>query len=171
MFMSCMLRSELRLKAYQLSTGHFLILHLQEQRVIKSKCLLQCYANSGQRRILFTDENIFNIEEVFNHLNDRVNASTFWEAPRIQRGYHPVWAMVWWGVVYDATTRFHFCKKGWKPLQSLWEHHVGACCEAFEQHFVQIRTLELSAGFGTHSQNKLYSVLALGEFCGFHYSG
>ena len=66
-FVSGVLRSDLGLKAYQQSTGHFLILHLKEHRAIKSKCLLHRYANRGE--FLFIDENIFNIEEGFQSEN------------------------------------------------------------------------------------------------------
>ena len=38
-----------------------------------------------------------------------------------------------WGVSYDAITKLHFCEN---LCQSLWEHRVGTCCEAFLQHFI-----------------------------------
>ena len=47
---------------------------------------------------LFTDENIFNIEEVFNQQIDRVYSSTSHEThdktPRIQRDHHPASVVV-----------------------------------------------------------------------------
>ena len=47
----CVLRNDKHtgLKAYQQSAGHFLTLHLIEQRVIKWTCHLQHYTNSSQR--------------------------------------------------------------------------------------------------------------------------
>ena len=69
---------------------------------------------------LFTDENIFHIKEVFNQQIDRVYASTSREThdkpPRIQRDHHPASVMVCWGMLYDATSKFHFYEKGCKSL-------------------------------------------------------
>ena len=66
MSMSRVLRSDLGLKAYRRSTGHFLTLQLKQMRVIKCKRLLERYAGNGHRKILFTDEKIYTIEESFN---------------------------------------------------------------------------------------------------------
>ena len=68
---------------------------------------------------LFTDENIFNIEEIFNWQTDRVYASTSREthdkSPRIQRETI-IQLQSWfcWGVSYDAITIS--VKRGWKLL-------------------------------------------------------
>ena len=79
--------------------------------------------------------------EAFNLQIDQVYASTSLKnhdkAPRIQRDHHPASVMVWWRVVYDATTKLHFCEKGVKISGKVYENTVGAYCEAFEQHFVQ----------------------------------
>lgn len=126
--MSRILSEDLGLKAYRRSTGHFLTPRLMQQRELKCRRLLQRYANNGHRRILFTDEKIFNIEESFNRQNDRVYASSSREArekaPKIQRGHHPSSVMVWWGVSYAGATTLHFCEKGVKTSARVYENTV-----------------------------------------------
>ena len=84
------------------------------------------FANNAQMRILFTDEQIFDIEEAFNWQIVRVYASTSQEtcdkATRIQRYYHPASVIIWWGVAYDATTKLHFCEKGVNTSAKVYEN-------------------------------------------------
>ena len=40
----------------------------------KSRCLLSLYGKEHYKEILFTDENIFTVEETFNKQNDTVYA-------------------------------------------------------------------------------------------------
>ena len=70
--MSRLLSEDLGLRAYRRRTGHYLDARLKNQRVLKCRRLLQRYAHNGHRRILFTDEKIFTIEESFNRQNDKV---------------------------------------------------------------------------------------------------
>ena len=129
MFRSGMLRSDPGLKTYQQSTSHFLTLHLKEQRVIKSKWLFNITQTMARGEFLFTDENIFHIEEVFNRQIDWVYASstsqeTHEKSPRIQRDHYPASVMVLLGVSYDATTKLHFCEKGAKMSAKIYENTV-----------------------------------------------
>lgn len=128
MSMSRILRSDLGVRAYRRSTGHFLTPQLKRQRELKCKRLLQRYADNGHRRILFTDEKIFNIEESYNRQNDRVYATSSREArekvPKLIRGHHPSSVMVWWGVAYDGATKLHFCEKGVKTSAQVYETTV-----------------------------------------------
>lgn len=91
--MSRLLSEDLGLRAYRRRTGHYLDARLKNQRVLKCRRLLQRHAHNGHRRILFTDEKIFTIEESFNRQNDKVYASTSQEArkkvPKVQRAHHP----------------------------------------------------------------------------------
>ena len=142
LFMSGVLRNDLGLKAYQQSTGHFLTLHLKEQRLIKSKCLLQCYTNNGQRRISFHRWKYLQYWGGFQlanwpslYLNILRN---LWQGSKIQRDHHPVSVMVLLGSVVWCHHQAPFLwKRGQNLSQSLWEHRIGACCEAFQQLFVQ----------------------------------
>lgn len=126
--MSRVLRSDLGLKALRRSTGQFLTAQLKKQRVVKSRALLKRYAQNGHRKILFTDEKIFTIEEQFNRQNDRVyapDAKTARQvAPKIQRTHHPACVMVWWGVSYEGVTDIHFCEKGVKTSAKVYQETV-----------------------------------------------
>lgn len=126
--MSRILRDDLHLGAFRRSTGHLLTEKLKEIRKIRSKKLLKKYGKEGYKKILFTDEKIFSIEEKFNKQNDRIYAKSYREAkskvPRVQRGHHPLSVMVWWGVSYDGVTKIHFCEKGVKTGAKVYEESV-----------------------------------------------
>lgn len=125
---SRILKHDLGLQAYKRHTGHLLTPALKEQRKRKSKELRRQHARNGHRRILFTDEKIFTVEESFNKQNDRVYAASSRHAaelvPRVQRGHHPASVMVWWGVAYDGVTELHFCEKGVKTSAKVYQNDV-----------------------------------------------
>lgn len=122
--MSRILREDLNLKAYKRYTGHLLTPQLREIRRVRSKALLARHGKNSYKKILFTDEKIFTIEQKFNRQNDRVYAQSSYEAkekvPRIQRGHHPTSVMVWWGVSYQGVTEVHFCEQGVKTSGKLY---------------------------------------------------
>ena len=117
MFMSGVLRSDLGLKA----------------RAIKSKCLFEHYADSGERRISFHRWKYLQYWGGFQSGNwtslclDILRNS--WQGSRETIILLLSWFC--WGVSYDATTSSISVKRGENLCQSLWEHSVGACCEAF----------------------------------------
>jgi len=57
---------------------------------------------NGHENILFMGKKTFTIEEQYIHQNDKIYAQTSSETkekvPRVQRGHHPCYVMVWWGV-------------------------------------------------------------------------
>lgn len=122
--MSRIIKEDLALGAYKRHTGHLLTVALKQ----KSKALRSRYAKNAHRRILFTDEKIFTVEESFNKQNDRVYARSSREAseliPRVERGHHPASVMVWWGVSYDGVTDLHFCEKGVKTSAKVYQTTV-----------------------------------------------
>ncbi len=126
--MSTVIRVDLGLKAYRRSRGQYLTPNLMEQRAQKSKALLKRYAHNKHRSILFTDEKMFTIEEVFNRQNDRIYACDAKTAraiaPRVQRGHYPASVMVWWGVTYDGVTQLHFCEKGVKTSAEVYQNTI-----------------------------------------------
>jgi hypothetical protein len=89
------------MRAFQQSKRHLLTLALKEIRQTRTECLLQWHAKNRHENVLFTDEKIFTIEEQYNCQNDKIYAQTSREAkekvPRVQRGHHPSYIMVWWG--------------------------------------------------------------------------
>lgn len=90
--------------------------------------MLSLYGKEHYKKILFTDEKIFTVEESFNKQNDRVYARSSKEAselvPRIERGHYPASVMVWWGVTYDGVTSLHFCEKGVKTAAKNYQRDI-----------------------------------------------
>lgn len=125
---SRILRDDLHLGAFRRSKGHLLTPKLKEIRKKRSKKLLEKYGKGRYKKILFTDEKIFNIEEQFNSQNDRIYAKNYREAkekvPRVERGHYPLSVMVWWGVSYDGVTKIHFCEKGVKTGARVYEQTI-----------------------------------------------
>jgi DDE superfamily endonuclease len=123
--MSRILREDLQLGAYRRCVSHLLTPRLKKIRAERCKKLLKRFKNKGHRRILFSDEKIFTIEEKINRQNDRVYAKSCYEAnekaPRVTRAHHPPSVMVWWGVSYDGATKIHFCDAGVKTNAAVYE--------------------------------------------------
>jgi hypothetical protein len=96
-----LIRDDLHMRAYRQSKRHLITLALNEIRHTRTECLLQWHAKNEHENILFTDEKIFTIKEQYNCQNDKIYAQTSREAkekvPRVQRGHHPSYIMVWWG--------------------------------------------------------------------------
>lgn len=126
--MSRIIKEDLKLGAYRRTTGQLLTPALKRIRATRSKALLQRYARGRNKKILFSDEKIFTIEEKFNRQNDRVYAYSSREAaekiPRVQRGHHPASIMVWWGVSYEGVTQLHFCEQGVKTKATNYHSDV-----------------------------------------------
>ncbi len=125
--LSWVLRSDLGVRAYWHSTGHFLTAHLKNQSD-KSKKPSSVLRRQWPQKYPFTDEKVFTIEDSFNCQNDRLYAKNPREAhekaPRIQRCHHPTSVMVWWGVSYNGTTKLHFCEKGVKTSAKIYQDTV-----------------------------------------------
>ncbi|KAA5621435.1 helix-turn-helix domain-containing protein [Pseudomonas aeruginosa] len=98
------LNEDLGLRAYRRKTGHRLNARLMDLRLKRCRALLKRYAGKKYREILFSDEQIFTVEESYNKQNDKVYAHSSEEAsnriPRVQRGHFPSSLMVWLGVSY-----------------------------------------------------------------------
>jgi transposase len=126
--LSRIIKEDLSLGAYRRYTGHTLNQSLKEKRVERSKCLLSRYAHEKYKNILFTDEKIFTIEQHYNKQNDKVYAHDSREAKeivgRVQRGHHPAYVMVWWGVSYLGVSELHFCEKGVKISAKVYQDTV-----------------------------------------------
>lgn len=122
------INQDLGLHAYRRRKGHLLNGRLKTMRLNRSRVLLKRYAQNGHRNILFTDEKIFTIEECCNRQNDRVYAKNSQEAsvavPRVQRGHHPSYVMIWLGVSYSGLTQVHFCEKGVKTGAKVYQETV-----------------------------------------------
>jgi len=114
--------------AYLRSKGHLLIPALKEIRQTRTEHLLQWHTKSRQENILFKDEKTFTIEEQYNRQNNKIYVQTSHEAkekvPRVQRGHHPSYVMVWWGVSNQEVTALHFCNRGVKTGARMYQEDV-----------------------------------------------
>jgi hypothetical protein len=90
----------------------------KKARVIKCRALLRRYGPEKVKRILFTDEKVFNVEEHFNKQNDRIWAKNVKSIPinkkKAKRAHHPGSVMVWAGFSWDGKAPLHFVQKGVK---------------------------------------------------------
>ena len=126
--MSRIIKHDLKMSAYRRMTGQRLTVSLKKIRAERATTLLSRYANSAHRKILFSDEKIFNIEQKYNRQNDKVYARSSREAQekvgRVERGHHPSSVMVWWGVSFDGTTKLHFCNQGVKTRAKNYQEDI-----------------------------------------------
>ncbi len=115
---SRILCDDLHLGAYHRCVSHILTDRFKKIHFDRCKKLLKCFAKKEHRKILFSDEKIFSIEEKFNPQNDHVYVRNCYEAkekaPRVQHAHHPPLFIVWCGVSYFGTTEIHFCESGVK---------------------------------------------------------
>ncbi len=79
---------------------------------------LKGFGRGGFKKILFSDEKIFTVEEHINKQNTFYYAKNYREvcekAPGVERAHHPEHIMVWWGVSFVVVTPIHFCYPGIK---------------------------------------------------------
>ena len=66
------LKNDLGLKPYKLHKAHNLTDPMKAVRVSRCKSLLRRFANGAHKKILFSDEKIFTIEQARNRQNDRL---------------------------------------------------------------------------------------------------
>ena len=116
--MSCLIKDDLHIRVHCHSKGNILIATLKEIQQTRAEHLLQWHTKNGHKNIIFTDEKIFTIEEQYNCQNNKIYAHTSHEVKennlRMQRGHHPFYIMVWWGVSHQGVISLHFCEKGVK---------------------------------------------------------
>lgn len=109
------LKYDLKVKAYSRRKVHYLNDRLRKLRRERCPMLLKRH---DAKKILFTDEKIFTVEEKFNRQNNKVYAKSSKDVPatarNVSRAHHPASVMVWWGVSYEGVTPLHFCQQGVK---------------------------------------------------------
>lgn len=83
-------RIDLYRKAYRRSTVHILTTRLKQIKLNRNKRLLKWHAVNGHESIIFTKEQNFTVEKVFNTPNNKIYANFFKDAksaiPRVPRG-------------------------------------------------------------------------------------
>ena len=112
--MSRIIKQDLGLGTFKWQTGQCLAIALKEIGKKKSRCVLLLYGKEHYKEIIFTDENIFTVEETINKQNDRVYALSSREARELILRIEQTSVMIWQGVSYDGVTSLGFCEKGFK---------------------------------------------------------
>jgi transposase len=86
------------------------------------------FAGDLHRGILFTDEKLFTVEEVFNHQNTRIWSPNVKSIPenllRVNRSQKPASVMVWGGITSTGKTPLIFIEKGVKINGMVYRQEV-----------------------------------------------
>lgn len=116
---------DLRLKAYKLRRAQLLKNENKEIRLQRCRELARRHAAGNWKRILFTDEKIFTVEQHHNHQNDRNWSS---EAPGpssiVAHRQSPQSVMVWAGICASGKTPLVFVDQGIKLCQEVYRRDV-----------------------------------------------
>jgi hypothetical protein len=115
--------------AYRQLKGHLLTPALKEIRQTRTERLLQWHAKNSHENILFTDEKIFTIEEQNNKIYAQTSREAKEKVLRVQRGHHPSYIMVWWGMSHQGLKPLHFCEKGVKTGAQEYQEDMLHSCE------------------------------------------
>lgn len=111
-------KKKLKLHSYKMQKAHLLTEKMKRDRLKKAKKLKRRFGRGAHRTILFSDEKLFTIEEVFNKQNVRVLARDISAANTTgrlaQRSAHPASVMVWAGITADGKTPLVFIDQGVK---------------------------------------------------------
>ena len=95
-----------------------LTIQQKKNRVQRCRALIKRCAVESYRKILFTDEKIFTVEEKFNKQNDIIYAKNKSDIPlrqsKSKRAHHPSSVMVWVGVSWTGKANLVFVPHGVK---------------------------------------------------------
>lgn len=120
-----LVKNDLGLKAYKLRKGQQLTNQNKRVRLTRCRELVRRAAGSEWETILFTDEKLFTVEQVFNHQNDRIWSA---EAPAstrmVQRRQKPKALMVWGGICASGKTPLIFIEEGVKINSSVYRRDI-----------------------------------------------
>lgn len=111
-------KSRMGLRPIKLQKTHALTDQMKATRLQRCRELLKRFKPADTLDILFTDEKLFNIEQSFNHQNDRIWSKSVKEANKsgryVSRKGHPASVMVWAGVTATGKTPLIFVDQGVK---------------------------------------------------------
>lgn len=118
-------RNELGLFPYKLLKAQTLADRHKIARLQKCEAMLRRFRNNKHRRILFTDEKVFSVEQYHNHHNDReLLPKGSYKDPnrtRVTRSQGPANVMVWAGVCATGKTPLVFVEKGVKVNSTVYQ--------------------------------------------------
>ncbi|EYB87601.1 hypothetical protein Y032_0259g473 [Ancylostoma ceylanicum] len=122
------MKEDLGLRSFKLQKVQELLSAQKRNRLTRSRLLLRRSANGELENMVFSDEKIFTVEQVWNKQNDRlwlkgknsVSSSQF----NVTRKQGPPSIMVWAGITESGRTPLVFLEKGSKMNAELYRSLV-----------------------------------------------
>ncbi len=126
--MRSLLKLDLHLKPYKKRKLHGLSAEQMTARHQKAKALLDRHGRESAKRIVFSDEKLFTVEEKFNAQNDRIYAMAIEDLPEnlrtVQRFQKSSSVMVWAGVGYNGKIPLKFVDPGVKINAVYYQNEI-----------------------------------------------
>ena len=117
-------KDNLGLKPYKQQKATSLTAVMKTTRLERCKRLKRRFGAGRHRRILFSDEKIFTIEQSFNHQNDRIWSRELPQERFVGRSQKPKSVMVWAGVTHNGKTPLVFIEEGAKVNQNVYRQKI-----------------------------------------------
>lgn len=122
------IKKEFKLHPYKFQKAHFLDDKMKAKRLQRCRLLQHRAANNAHRKILFTDESLFTIEQLYNKQNDRILAPNVQAANSggriVSRRAHPLSTMVWAGISAHKKTPLVFIASNVKINKDVYRQQV-----------------------------------------------
>lgn len=121
-------KNVLKVKPYKLQKAHLITDKMKQVRLKRSKNLLKLDAIQQWETIVFSDEKMFTIEQVFNSQNDRIWSKdlsvSISNARIVSRSQKPASLMVWAAITSNGKTPLHFVDPGVKIDQIYYRKRI-----------------------------------------------
>lgn len=122
------LKKKLRLKAYKKQKTQMITQINMAKRVQKARKLLKHFNKKTLQNVLFSDEKLFTVSEVYNTQNIRIwgkNVASFQPNQRfIRKVQKPASIMVWGGICATGKTKLHFVDPKAKINAEYYQNHI-----------------------------------------------
>ena len=111
-------KNNLGFKPYKMQKIHAISPDAKMKRLQRCRQLLKRLGEAGHRRVLFSDEKLFTVQQSFNKQNSRILARSVEEANNkgrlVKRTGHPLQVMVWAAITSDGKMPLLFVPQGVK---------------------------------------------------------
>lgn len=153
-----MIKKNFGLYPYKLLQAQLLTERHKLGRLQKCRAMLSRFRNKGHRRVLFTDEKVFSIEQYHNRQNDRQllpkNSHKNPDRTRISRSQGPASVMVWAGICASGKTHLIFIEKGVKINSEVYQSMlINEFLPWAENHFGNQHWILQQDGATSHTSN------------------
>lgn len=118
-------KTELKLRPYKLTKGQLLTDENKRVRLERCRKLLKRAAHSNWEHILFSDEKLFSVQQVFNRQNDRIwSRSPPGNSSIVPRRQGSKSLMVWAGICATGKTPLVFINSGVKINKDVYQKDI-----------------------------------------------